>query len=343
MTANVGGTWTLNQPLKLMSSEDHPYLETAMGTLGSHEIAIHLAPGDPAQNIEGEFRVFLDGVEVFELGDATPGRPWFHLCKELGYLPDTHWDWDPALILFQQVIPALARDWHEVGLPYTDAGVPEGVICLGTLRRTWNDRVRLLYTHPLVGAERVVADLFHRLPLRAVILHDDPEQRVDFVGNPLDAPYLGEFLHLGVDREQSVMVGRVTLQGTGGMKWSSWLPGGAWRGEGREFASTQAASHFLKAAGLDVPIPEGFHTFFKTTLEGLCAHIEPFVEAYRESYPGGLTWHRDPKSRYLERTIVDVRTGKETVLILDDGSEVVVAEHRERPPAPASKDLQAHV
>lgn len=335
-------TWTLNQPLKVMSSEDHPYLETALGTLGKHELAVHLAPGDPAQGVAGEFRIFLDGSEVFELGDATPGQPWFQLCRELGYLPDTHWDWDPALILFQQVIPTLARGWHEVALPYTDAGVPEGVVCLGNLRRTWGERIHLLRSSKAGGAERLVAELFQRLPLRAVILHDDPDRRVDFVGNPMDAPYLGEFLHLGVDKAQAVFVSRVTLQGTGGMRWSPWLPGGAWRGEGREFAATQGPSTFLKAAGLDEPFPEGFVGLFKTTLENLCTHLEPFVEAYRESYPAGVTWHRDPKDRYLERTIVDVRIGKDTILILDDGSEVMVAEPREqlvpvlsKPPRPS--------
>lgn len=336
------GTWTLNQPLKVLESEDHPYLETALGTLGGHEVAVHLAPGDPARNLQVEFRVFLDGQEAFELGNATPGRGWFQLCQELGFQADAHWDWDPALILFQQVIPALARDWREVELPYNDAGVPEGVLCLGTLRRTWNERVRLLHTRPAAGAEGLVADLFQRLPLRAVILHDDPERRVDFVGNPLDAPYLGEFLHLGIDRTRAVNVSRVTLQGTGGMRWSPWLPGGAWRGEGREFTATQGPEQFLRSAGLEGPLPDGFKGLFKVTLDRLCAHLEPFVEAYRESYPAGVTWHRDPKDRYLERTIVDVRMGTETVLILDDGSEVVVAEHRLRPSS-ASADANTHV
>jgi hypothetical protein len=342
VTSLGAGTWILNQPLNVLASEDHPYLETALGTLGGHEVAVHLAPGDPDQNVQGEFRIFLDGVEVFEMGDATPGRPWFQLCQELGFEAEAHWDWDPALILFQQVIPALAQDWHEVELPYTDAGVPEGVLCLGTLRRTWNERVRLLHTHPVVGADRLVADLFHRLPLRAVVLHDDPERRVDFVGNPMDTPYLGEFLHLGVDRARSVVVSRVTLQGTGGMRWSPWLPGGAWRGEGREFVGSQGPQQFLEAAGLGAAAPEGFKGLFKSTLERLCAHLEPFVEAYRESYPAGVAWHRDPKDRYLERTIVDVRMGAETVLILDDGSEVVVAEHRERS-MPTAAVIKAHV
>lgn len=335
MTSMGEARWVLNQPLKVLSSEDQPYLETALGTLGTHELAVHLAPASPDQKLSGEFRIFMDGEEIFELGDSTPGRAWFQACRELGFQPEEHWDWDPALILFQQVIPALARNWHEVALPYGDAGVPEGVLCLGTLRRVWHERVRLLAAGKHGGPERLVSNLFQRLPLRAVILHDDPERRVDFVGNPLDAPYLGEFLHFGVNREHAVAVSRVTLQGTGGMRWSPWLPGGAWKEEGREFKATQGPTHFLKAAGLDFAPPEGFTALFKQTLERLCAHLEPFVEAYRESYPVGLPWHRDPRSRYLERTIVDVRLGRETVLVLDDGSEVVVAEARERIPVPA--------
>ncbi len=329
MIGIADGAWVLNQPLKVLSSEDHPYLETALGTLGSHEVAVHLTPGSPEHSVSPEFRIFLDGAEIFELGDLSPSRPWFQLCRELGYAPELHWDWDPALILFRQVVPALAQGWHEVDLPYGQDGVPEGVVCLETLRRAYQERALLLSRRGEEGARQAAAELFSRLPLRAVTFHDDPERRVDYLGNPMDTPYLGEYLHFGVERGRAVVVSRMTLLGTGGMKWSPWLPGGAWSAEGREFRSTLGAQSFLEAAGIRGQAPPGFGEAFRQVLDQLCTFLEGKVEAYRQAIPAGVPWHRDPKSRYLNRMIVDVRLGEDTVLVLDDGSEIVVAEVRE--------------
>lgn len=327
MCVTCESVWLLNAPLKVLDCEDHPYLETALGTLGSHEIAVHLSPGDPDRRIAPEFRVFLDGREIFELGQVTPGAAWFALCRELGFDPERHWDGDPAMILFQQVIPRLTQGWHEIALPYSDLGVPEGVLCLATLRRAWQERAFLLPHKGVDPARALVAECFSLLPLRGVTFSDDPDRRVDYLGNPLDAPYLGEYLHFGQSRETALTVCRMTLLGTGGMKWSPWLPGGAWSAEGREFRATQGIADMMRAAGLQRDLPAGFPEAFRTALGQLCAHLEPYVEAYREALPTGVRWHRDPKSRYLDRRIVDARLGEETILVLDDGTELAVREH----------------
>ncbi|MDE3032988.1 MAG: hypothetical protein KGI56_04925, partial [Acidobacteriota bacterium] len=97
--------WILGAPLKVMRREDHPYQETDLATLGRHEVVLtRLQPPGPNPGC----RIFLDGHAIYAPGDAAPGASWFDLCRELGYEPRRHWDWDPALILFQQVVPALA-------------------------------------------------------------------------------------------------------------------------------------------------------------------------------------------------------------------------------------------
>lgn len=323
--------WVLREPLKLLDSEDHPYLETALATLGRHELALTFSA---AREQDPELKLFLDGRLIFEIGMSSPDRPWFELCRELGYDPHLHWDWDPALILFRQVMPAMARDWHEHALPYNQLGIPDGVICLATLQEAFEARVQLLRRrveqHP-EAAHQTVADCFTRLPLRAVIFHDDPQRRVDFVGNTVDEPYMGVFLYLGERRETAALISRATLHATGGMKWSPWLPGGDWVNGGREFVMTQGPASFLRAADLPDHRPEGFFEAFRKDLAFLCQGLEPLVEAYREAYPAGIPWHRDPRTRYLNRMIVDVRMGEHPVLILDDGSEVTVLEHQEEP------------
>lgn len=330
--------WVLKEPLKLLDSEDHPYLETALATLGNHELALTYSA---AREQDPELKVFLDGRLVFELGMVSPERAWFELCRELGYDPRLHWDWDPALILFRQVLPAMAREWHEHTLPHNHLGVPEGVICLATLQEAFEARVHLLRKRADQhgdAAEQSVAECFERLPLRAAIFQDDPQRRVDFVGNAVDDPYMGVFLYLGERRETAALISRATLQATGGMKWSPWLPGGDWVNGGREFVMTQGPASFLRAAGLTDRRPEGFFEAFRKGLAFLCQGLEPMVEAYREGYPAGIPWHRDPRTRYLNRMIVDVRMGDQPVLILDDGSEVKVLEHREEPePVPVPR------
>ncbi len=321
--------WILHEPLVLLESEDHPYLESARGKLGPHELAVHLAGDWHRKEHYPEFRVFLNGSEIFEWGDASPSQEWSTLCHQMGYTPEQHWDWDPALILFQQVIPALGRHWHEIPLPYGPAGVPAGVTCLATLRASLADWVAKLERPNPSSVEGLLAVLFLKLPLRAVILHDDPERRVDFVGNPLDAPYMGEFLYFGEHRRQAAVLSRVTFSGTGGMRWSPWLPGGEWSQQGREFTATQGPTHFLRAAGLPEVMPEGFTEAFKRTVESLGHFMQPLVEAYRETSPAGIPWHRDPKNRYVNHMVVGARVEQgHTILVLDDGSELVVAEHR---------------
>ncbi len=330
--------WVLKEPLKLLDSEDHPYLETALATLGQHELALTYSA---ARREDPELKLFLDGRRVFELGMASPERAWFEVCRELGYDPHLHWDWDPTLILFRQVMPAMAREWHEHGLPFNQLGVPDGVICLATLQEAFEARVQLLRKrvgqHPNEAHQAVVA-CFERLPLRAVIFHDDPQRRVDFVGNAVDEPYMGVFLHLGDRRETAALISRATLQATGGMKWSPWLPGGDWVNGGREFVMTQGPASFLRAAGLPDQRPEGFFEAFKRDMAFLCQGLEPLVEAYREGYPAGIPWHRDPRTRYLNRMIVDVRMGDHPVLVLDDGSEVPVLDHALEPVAVRKPD-----
>jgi hypothetical protein len=184
-----------------------------------------------------------------------------------------------------------------------------------------------------------MALVFGKLPLRAVILHDDPESRLDFVGNPLDAPYMGEFLYLGEQRDQAVVLSRMTFSGTGGMRWSPWLPGGEWSEQGREFAATQGAKDFLRAAGLPQVMPEGFENAFKRTAENLGRFMEPLVEAYLETCATGIPWHRDPKNRYVNHMVVQVRMEEgQTILVLDDGSELLVMEHHNVPLATAPVD-----
>jgi hypothetical protein len=176
-----------------------------------------------------------------------------------------------------------------------------------------------------------VVELFEWLPLRSVVFHDDPRRRVDYVGNTLDEPYLGIFLHLGTHRDHSVYVSRATLQGTGGSKWSPWLPGGDWGEGGRAWVMTQGPMDFLKASGLPAGTPSGFEETFHRTLRQLLEAMDPLLEAYRQTYPAGIPWHRDPKTRYLNHMIVGVRFERHPILLLDDGSEVMVMEHKEAP------------
>ena len=73
--------WILREPLNVTDSADGPYLQTAMGTLGEHELVLHHGP---AWATGADFRVFLDGVAIFELGMVMPAVGWFRLCRDQG-------------------------------------------------------------------------------------------------------------------------------------------------------------------------------------------------------------------------------------------------------------------
>ena len=322
--------WFWPQPLKLLKSQGGPYLKTAEGTIGDHAVTVHCSS---AEETPMEFRVFLDGRMVFEQGQSTPALAWYQLCQELGYQAEDHWDLDPALILFHQVLPVLAQGWGTPGLPFNDLGLPEGVCCLATVRSAWDRATQALTQDPDGDPDQDAANLvvrcFKALPLRAVVFQDDPARRRDPVGTTVDAPLLGIFVQLGQVPENRVTLAKATLNASGGQTWSRWAPGGTWSEEGRDFKATQGPAEFLNAAGLQGPVPPGFPGLFQAGLEGLARALEPAVEAYRLGYPAGIHWHRDARARYLDRSIANVRMeAGRPVLILDDGTEVAVA----RPP-----------
>jgi hypothetical protein len=263
----------------------------------------------------------------------TPDVAWYRCAQELGYHAEDHWDLDPALILFHQVLPVLAQGWSEGGLPFNELGLPDGVVCLATVREAWKAAVAALKREPDEGPEAQPAILlgacFGALPLRAVVFQDDPGRRKDYLGTAVDDPLLGIFLHLGRSRKHRVTLAKAAINATGGLRWSPWEPGGAWEAEGREFKATQGPADFLEAASLGGAATPAFTERFRAGIEGLARAMDPVVEAYRLAYPAGIPWHRDPGGRFLERTIVETRTeaGRQ-VLVLDDGTEVVVAETR---------------
>ncbi|GEM_PF-431619 len=317
------GTWVLREPLTILDSTDDPYLESARGQLGSHELHLQYAPAPEAR----DFRIFLDGQLVYELGLPTAGAPWFKLCRELGYEPEAHWDLDPALILFRQAVPALARNLKENPLPFNGLGIPDGVTCLATVQAAWERGVDGLFER-MRGEPggRQVAACFAGLPLRAVVFHDDPSKREDFVGHGVDDPLLGVYLHLGASRSRRVTLSRATLVGTGGLRWSPWELGGEWLEDGREFRATLRPEAFLWAAGMAQTGLESFRPAFQDALASLMKVVDPVVESYRATYPTGVVWHRDPYARYLNHMIVDVRIEEgRALLILDDGTDVAVA------------------
>lgn len=319
-------TWVLGEPLKIVKSVDDPYLQSASGTIGGHQLEVHHAP-DP--ETPTEFRVFLDGKLVFELGMATPELAWYQLCQELGYRAEEHWDLDPALILFRQALPALTRGWHEQSLPFNDLGIPDGVICLATVRAGWEKEVQASAPTADDEAQALVTACLTALPLRAVVFHDDPDQRQDYLGTAVDDPLLGVFLQFGRSPDNPATLAKATLNASGGKKWSPWELGGAWEAKGKEFRATQEPADFLKAAGLRGPVPAGWPEAFAARLSGLVKLMDPVVEEYRCVVPVRIPWHRDALTRFLNHMIVSVQArGDRHLLVLDDGSELVVLEAR---------------
>lgn len=298
--------WILGAPLKVLRQEDHPYHETTLATLGRHELI--LSRRETPQGLGCE--IFLDGRSIFLPGATAPGRAWFDLCRELGYEPARHWDWDPALVLFQQVVPALASDWHEPALPLDALGMPEGVLSLAGLRQTFAEAVaKLRRKHPGLVAEKV-AETFEWLPLRAVVFHDDAQLPLDFEGI---GPCGRVSLWLGIHRERPVVIEGQSPTGPAPRSWTA-------EGQGGRLPSEA----FLMAAGLDPEPPKGFEAALQSTLEQLCHRMEEPLDAYRRTYPVGISWHHHGRERLLGRTIVDVRASNPPMLILDDGTEIAL-------------------
>ncbi|MFI5355520.1 MAG: hypothetical protein ACHQX0_07915, partial [Desulfobaccales bacterium] len=287
--------WILGAPLKVLRQEDHPYHETTLATLGRHELGLCRRETASGHSCE----LFLDGRSAFQPGAAAPQRAWFELCRELGYEPARHWDWDPALILFQQVIPALAVDWHEAPLPLNAQGMPEGVLSLAELRQTFAEAVaglRREHKGP-VGAK--VVETFEWLPLRAVVFHDDAQQLLDFDGT---GPCGQVSLWLGIHHDRPVIIGGHS-PATGSRQWVA-----------EDLGGRPAAEAFLVAAGLDPEPPKGFDAAFQSALGRLCHWMEDPLDAYRRTYPVGISWHQGPRDRWVGRTIVDVRPGDPPML-----------------------------
>jgi hypothetical protein len=292
--------WVLGAPLKVLRQEDHVAQERSLATLGRHELRLQRVAGRLGPACE----VFLDGRRVFQVGMEAPAPAWFDLCRELGFEPAQHWDWDPALILFQQVVPALSSDWHEPALPLDDLGLPEGVLSLAGLRQAFAEVVVGLHGHlpgPL-GAK--VVETFEWLPLRAVVFHDEGARSWIAEDRGPQGPVS---LWLGLHHDRPVVIHgrRATPQAP-----CAWEPPEALR--------------FLDAAGLEPEPPEGFDDALRATLARLCADLEAPLDAYRRTYPAGIPWHHGRRERLLGRTIVDLRPGDPPMLVLDDGSEVAI-------------------
>ena len=298
--------WILSAPLKVLRQEDHPYRETTLATLGRHELGLCRRDTITGQGCE----LFLDGRSIFLSGASAPERAWFDLCREFGYEPARHWDWDPALILFQQVLPALAADWHEAPLALGPQGVPEGVLSLASLRQTFAEAVSGLRRSPMGPVAAKVAETFEWLPLRAVVFHDDAQLPLDFEGT---GPCGRVSLWLGIHHDRPLVIEGQSPAGPGNRRWLV-----------EELGGRGAAEAFLVAAGLDPEPPKGYDAALQVAMKQLCHWMETPLDAYRRTYPVGIPWHHGQRERLLGRTIVDVRSGNPTMLVLDDGTEVAI-------------------
>jgi hypothetical protein len=294
--------WVLNAPIKVLREDAHPYRETTLATLGRHELGLCRCATGP------DCDFFLDGRIGFRPGMSGPTRDWFNLCRELGYEPTSHWDWDPALILFQQVIPALAADWGEPPLTLTPLGLPPGVLSLAGLRQTFAQEVSSLRkVHPgPIGAK--VAEVFEWLPLRAVVFHDDAQLPLDFDGT---GPSGRVSLWLGIHRNCPVVLEGPSPGGSHPHRWTT-----------RNQEGRLELGPFLSAAGLEADLPKGFETAFSSVLDHLCEALEAPLDDYRRTYPVGIPWHHDSRANLVGRTILEVWEGPSPKLILDDGTEV---------------------
>ncbi len=297
--------WVLGAPLKVLQREDHPYHETTLATLGRHELGLCRRETPTGPSCE----LFLDGRSIFLPGSAAPERAWFELCRELGYEPARHWDWDPALILFQQVLPALAADWHEPPLAMNAQGLPDSVLSLAGLRQTFAQAVAGLRRERLGPVGAKVAETFEWLPLRAVVFHDDAQLPLDFEGT---GPCGRVSLWLGIHHDRPVIIGGQS-PAPAPRRWSA-----------EDLGNRSISEAFLQAAGLDQDPPKGYEAALHSAMERLCHWMEEPLDAYRRTYPVGISWHHGRRERLRGRTILDVRPGDPPMLILDDGTEVAI-------------------
>ena len=298
--------WILDAPLKVLRQEDHPYQKTTMATMGRYELGLSRCETVAGPGCE----VFLDGRSIFRPGATAPGGAWFDLCRELGYEPARDWDWDPALILFQQVVPALAADWHESPLAMNAQGLPDGVLSLAGLRQTFAEAVAGLRHERLGPVGAKVAETFEWLPLRAVVFHDDAQLPLDFEGT---GPCGRVSLWLGIHRDRPVVLEGQSPASSVSRRWTI-----------EDLGDRLPSEAFLLAAGLDPEPPKGFEAALQKALGQLCHWMEGPLDAYRRTYPVGIAWHHGRRERLLGRTIVDVRPGSPPMLILDDGTEVAI-------------------
>ena len=311
----------LDLPFKPRVMEDHPYLESSRASLGSHDLEAYVLDDGEQKTL----RVLLDGMLVYKSGDAMPAAEWFQVCREGGYRPRFDWDRDPVTILFRSVLPAMAEKWTEFPLPYEEDGFPEGVSSLATLQKAHADFMARLTGDSASGAAGQIARMFARLPLRAVVIHDRPEQRVDYLGNALDEPYVGIDLILGNKSNAPVRLGKVSFSPTGGMRWSPWLTGGRWANDGREFIAGENVTDFLRASGLRMEPMEGFEAAFEILIEHYAAFMDEAVERYLEVYPAAISWHHDLVNQYEKHSVIAARqAGKGLVLTFDHGLKAFV-------------------
>lgn len=301
-------TWVLCAPLKVLQEDAHPYRETTLATLGRHELGLcRCSSGE-------ECELFLDGRIIYRPGLSAPERSWFDLCRELGYDPSSHWDWDPALILFQQVVPAMATDWADTPFATNGLGLPVGVLSLAGLRQSFAENVSdLRKKHPgPTGAK--VAEVFEWLPLRAVVFHDDAQLPLDFEGT---GPSGRVSLWLGIHREHPVILEGQSPRGPQPHRWTP-----------RDQEGALDLEPFFRAAGLEPEAPKGFQAAFAAALQHLCQSLEGPLDEYRQTYPVGIPWHQNLRTRILGRTIVDVLDGDSPRIVLDDGTEVPLGGRR---------------
>jgi hypothetical protein len=278
--------FTLSLPFHRQAVAAHPYLELARATLGAHQLEARIQD----EGSQKTLHVDLDGHPIYTWGDAMPGPAWFDLCQEGGYRPRFHWDRDPMTILFREVLPSMAASWTEFGLPYSGTGFPEGVIHLVALQRAHEAfRFRML-DKSSSQSDAQVAAMFARIPLRAIVLHDRPAQRLEELGSAADEGYLGIDLIFGGSHRAAARLTKVSLSNIRSDRWSPWFPGGHWVNGGREFVSTQGITDFLRASGAERNLVAGFGMAFGSLLKEYAATMNPYVDSYCAMYPKPIPW-----------------------------------------------------